>query len=166
LGEFSDEQIWQALERSSLGPLIRGTPGGLGAAVAEGGENFSAGQRQLVCLARAVLRRARVLLLDEATSSVDYETDAAVQRTLRREFAGCTVLTIAHRLNTILDSDRILVMDQGKVAEFDTPDNLLKNKKGIFYQLVEAQKKAGGRGQQKKLQSSSSNRQSEEEAII
>lgn len=104
--------------------------------MAEAGENLSVGQRQLVCLARALLRRTNVLVLDEATAAVDLETDSLIQSTIRSEFATCTVLTIAHRLNTILDSDRVLVLDAGKVCEFDSPKSLLANDKSVFYSLA------------------------------
>ena len=97
----------------------------MGHTVEEGGTNFSVGQRQLLCLARALLRRNQLILLDEATASMDEETDTLVQETLFRELNGKTLLTIAHRLDTILNYDRILVLDQGKVKEFDTPKNLL-----------------------------------------
>lgn len=99
----------------------------------EGGENLSVGQRQLICLSRALLRKTKVLVLDEATAAVDLETDDLIQRTIRSEFRDCTVLTIAHRLNTIMDSDRVIVLDQGKIVEFDTPANLLKSHQTIFY---------------------------------
>lgn len=104
--------------------------------VSEDGENLSVGQRQLFCLARALLRHTKVLVLDEATASVDFETDALIQSTIRKEFAECTVLTIAHRLNTIMDSSRVLVLDAGNVAEFDTPKSLLANRASIFYSLA------------------------------
>lgn len=104
--------------------------------MSEGGDNLSIGQRQLVCLARALLRRTNVLVLDEATAAVDLETDALIQATIRQEFQHCTVLTIAHRLHTILDSDRVLVLDGGKVAEFDSPKALLANNQSIFHSLA------------------------------
>ncbi len=97
---------------------------------------FSVGQRQLVCLARALLRKTKVLILDEATAAVDLETDDLIQATIRSEFLDCTVLTIAHRLNTIMDSSRVMVLDAGLVKEFDTPDKLLRNKKTIFYGMA------------------------------
>jgi ATP-binding cassette subfamily C (CFTR/MRP) protein 1 len=102
--------------------------------VTEGGENLSVGQRQLICLSRALLRKTKVLVLDEATAAVDLETDDLIQRTIRTEFKDCTVLTIAHRLNTIMDSDRVIVLDQGKIVEFDSPSNLLKQQ-SIFYNM-------------------------------
>lgn len=102
--------------------------GGLDAVLGEAGSNLSSGQRQLLCMARALLRRARILVLDEATSNVDTASDALIQETVREAFADCTVLTIAHRLHSILDSDRVLVLEDGKVKEFDTPSNLLQVK--------------------------------------
>ena len=104
--------------------------------ISEGGDNLSVGQRQLVCLARALLKKTRILVLDEATAAVDLETDDLIQGTVTKEFEGSTVLTIAHRLNTIMDYDRIMVLDQGLIAEFDTVKELLKNKDGIFYSMV------------------------------
>lgn len=94
------------------------------------------GQRQLMCLGRALLRNANILVMDEATAAVDLETDSLIQKTIREQFADRTVLTIAHRLNTIIDNDKILVMDQGKVAEYDSPDALRKNTATIFYSLL------------------------------
>jgi ABC-type multidrug transport system fused ATPase/permease subunit len=127
--------VLAALERVGLAEAVR-TLGGLDGKVADGGENLSTGERQLVCLARALLRHARVLVLDEATASVDVATDALVQRMLREAFAGCTVLTIAHRMNTILDSDKVLVLDGGGVAEFGPPAELLRREGGAFRGLV------------------------------
>lgn len=115
---------------------IDAMPDGLQSKVAEYGENLSQGQRQLLCLGRALLKRCHILLLDEATSSVDYETDKAIQTAIREEFKGCTVLTIAHRVNTIMDSDKILVMNDGNVAEYDSPEELLKNKESMFSDIV------------------------------
>jgi ABC-type multidrug transport system fused ATPase/permease subunit len=115
---------------------VNAMPDGLQSKVAEYGENLSQGQRQLLCLGRALLKHCHILLLDEATSSVDFETDKAIQTTIREAFKGCTVLTIAHRVNTIMDSDKILVMNDGNVAEFDAPEELLKNEKSLFSDIV------------------------------
>lgn len=133
---FKEADLWAALERVGLHEVVRNLSGGLDAAVSEYGSNFSVGQGQLMCLARVLLRRSKVLLLDEATSSIDFETDAVIQRTIREEFADCTILTIAHRLNTIIDSDRILVLDDGQVAEFDSPARLLRDPKSAFSSLI------------------------------
>ena len=116
--------------------MVSNLPNGLQHQITEGGSNLSVGQRQLMCLARALLRKTKVLILDEATAAVDLETDDLVQATIRQEFSECTVITIAHRLNTIMDSNRVMVLDQGNIAEFDTPDNLLANKETIFYSMA------------------------------
>ena len=134
--DFNDEEIWKALVGCGMKSTIEEMPGLLEAPVAEYGENLSQGQRQLLCLGRALLKKCRILLLDEATSSVDYETDREIQRTLREAFVGCTVLTIAHRVNTIMDSDKILVLDAGNVAEFSSPEELLADKNSIFSAIV------------------------------
>ncbi|KAI8803437.1 P-loop containing nucleoside triphosphate hydrolase protein [Cladochytrium replicatum] len=126
--QHTDEEIWDALDSADLKPAIMAMPKRLEAPVAENGENFSAGQKQLMCLARAMLKKARIVILDEATASVDLATDDAIQRAIRGPaFQGSTILTIAHRLNTIIDYDRVLVLDQGRVAEFDRPAALLGN---------------------------------------
>merc|ERR1719411_1215828 len=114
---------------------VEAMPGQLEAAVAEGGQNLSNGMRQMLVLGRALLRQCKILFLDEATASVDIETDREIQRTLREAFKGCTVLTIAHRINTIMDSDKILVMDDGLVAEYAAPQELLANKNSHFAEI-------------------------------
>ena len=139
-GTATEPEIWDVLEKVQLEEVIRFLPEGLDDQVAEGGENFSQGQRQLLCIARSLLRKPKVLVMDEATASIDNSTDAAIQKMIRENFADATVLTIAHRLNTILDSDRVLVMDDGNVAEFDTPNNLMEITDGIFKGMVLASK--------------------------
>ncbi|NXS38401.1 MRP2 protein, partial [Pomatostomus ruficeps] len=129
--QYSDEEVWKALELAHLKTYVQGLPEGLLHLVSEGGENLSVGQRQLVCLARALLRKAKILILDEATAAVDLETDHLIQTTIRSEFADCTVLTIAHRLHTIMDSNRVMVLQAGQIVEFDSPEELLM-KQGIF----------------------------------
>ncbi|NWV62716.1 MRP2 protein, partial [Malurus elegans] len=133
--QYSDEEVWKALELAHLKTYVQGLPEGLLHLVSEGGENLSVGQRQLVCLARALLRKAKILILDEATAAVDLETDHLIQTTIRSEFADCTVLTIAHRLHTIMDSNRVMVLQAGQIVEFDSPEELLL-KQGIFSSMA------------------------------
>uniref|UniRef100_A0A3Q2QHM4 Multidrug resistance-associated protein 1 n=1 Tax=Fundulus heteroclitus TaxID=8078 RepID=A0A3Q2QHM4_FUNHE len=132
---YSDEEIWRALEFSHLKNFVSGLPDKLSHECSEGGENLSVGQRQLLCLARALLRKTKVLVLDEATAAVDMETDNLIQSTIRSQFDDSTVLTIAHRLNTIMDYTRVLVLDKGEMAEFDSPSNLLAHR-GVFYKMA------------------------------
>ncbi|CAO1302137.1 unnamed protein product [Diamesa tonsa] len=136
--EYADEKLWSALEEVKLKEVVSELPAGLNTKISEGGSNFSVGQRQLVCLARAILRENKILVMDEATANVDPQTDALIQMTIRDKFSECTVLTIAHRLNTVMDSDRILVVDAGKCVEFASPHELLKKtaESKIFYNMV------------------------------
>ncbi|XP_046581519.1 ATP-binding cassette sub-family C member 4-like isoform X2 [Haliotis rubra] len=137
LDMYTDDKLWQVLEQVQLKTKIQDSPEGLCMGVAESGHNFSVGQRQLVCLARALLAANKILVLDEATAHVDHETDQLIQRVLRAKFRECTVLTIAHRLNTVMDCDRIMVLDEGELKEFDIPYNLLLHKDGYFCKLVD-----------------------------
>ena len=156
-GEYTDEKLWKVLELAHLKEHVESMETdptkdekeksedpdelpkkrGLDAHIEEGGANLSAGQKQLLCLARALLNEtSKILVLDEATAAVDFQTDKIIQETIREQFKDKTILTIAHRIDTIMDSDKILVLDKGEVAEFDTPQNLLKNKQSIFYSLA------------------------------
>ncbi|KAF9364357.1 Canalicular multispecific organic anion transporter 2 [Mortierella sp. NVP85] len=134
--EATDAELWEALERAHLKNHISSLAEGLSAEVAQNGENFSVGQRSLICLARALLRKTKILVLDEATAAVDVETDDLIQQTIRKEFKDRTILTIAHRIKTIMDSDKILVLEKGQIEEYDTPKALLK-KKGLFHSLAD-----------------------------
>ncbi|XP_010522092.1 PREDICTED: ABC transporter C family member 2 [Tarenaya hassleriana] len=136
--EHNDADLWEALERAHLKDTIRRNPLGLDAEVSEAGENFSVGQRQLLSLSRALLRRSKILVLDEATAAVDVRTDALIQKTIREEFKSCTMLIIAHRLNTIIDCDKILVLDSGRVQEFSSPEELLSREDSAFSKMVQS----------------------------
>lgn len=133
--EYSDDQLKDAADKAHLTSLLA-THTGLDFVITEGGGNLSMGERQLVCLARAVLRGTKILVLDEATASCDVETDQLIQSTIRAAFSCCTMLTIAHRLQTIIDSDEILVMDAGTVLEYDKPSVLLSSTSTAFHGMV------------------------------
>lgn len=156
--EFSDRQIFEALKRVNLISEEQLQQGAtretsneasstnsenvnkfldLSSEISEGGSNLSQGQRQLMCLARSLLRSPKIILLDEATASIDYSSDAKIQETIRKEFQGSTILTIAHRLRSVIDYDKILVMDAGEVKEYDHPYSLLLNKQSAFYSMCE-----------------------------
>lgn len=134
--EYSDYQIWNALEHANLKEFVQSLDKKLEFECTEGGDNLSVGQKQLICLTRALLRKTKILILDEATASIDHNTDEFIQSTIRNQFKECTILTIAHRLNTIIDNHRIMVLDRGKLVEFDTPKNLLSNNSSIFYSMA------------------------------
>ena len=134
--QHNDRELWKALENAHLNSFVSSLPLGLQHDITEGGGNLSVGQKQLVCLARALLRNSKILILDEATAAIDLETDDLIQRTIRTEFSECTVITIAHRLNTILDYNRVIVLSLGEIVEFDTPDDLLQNEESVFYGMA------------------------------
>uniref|UniRef100_A0ACD5TRC9 Uncharacterized protein n=2 Tax=Avena sativa TaxID=4498 RepID=A0ACD5TRC9_AVESA len=136
LSEYNDDQIWEALDNCQLGDEVRKKELKLDSPVVENGENWSVGQRQLVCLGRVILKRTKILVLDEATASVDTATDTLIQKTLRGNFSDATVITIAHRITSVLDSDMVLLLDNGVAVERDTPAKLLEDKSSLFSQLV------------------------------
>lgn len=140
--QYQDQELWKVLEDVGLKEVIAGFETKLETAVVDNGANFSQGQKQLFCMARAMLRRSRILMMDEATASVDPQSDALIQGAIRSVFSQCTLLTIAHRLNTIMDSDRVIVMQDGVVVENDEPDHLLQLHEGIFTSMVEQTGKA------------------------
>jgi len=142
----TDEEIWSTLNKVQMDEVIAALPEGLEEQVAEGGENFSQGQRQLLCIARSLLRNPKILVMDEATASIDNATDATIQTMIRDNFAGATVLTIAHRLNTIMDSDRVLILDDGRIAEYDSPQVLLNKEDSLFRGMVEKSRSAKEKG--------------------
>jgi ABC-type multidrug transport system fused ATPase/permease subunit len=133
--KHSDSELWDALERASIKEKVVES-GGLEGAVLAGGENLSVGQRQLLCLARSMLAKPKILVMDEATANIDYDSDTVIQKSIREDFKNSTVLTIAHRLNTVMDYDRILVLSAGEIVEYDSPVNLVKKEDGVFRSMV------------------------------
>ncbi|XP_037539111.1 ATP-binding cassette sub-family C member 8 [Nematolebias whitei] len=136
----TDEMLWEALEIAQLKPVVKTLPGGLDAMVTEGGENFSQGQRQLFCLARAFVRKSSILIMDEATASIDMATESILQKVVMTAFADRTVVTIAHRVHTILNADLVIVMKRGIILEYDTPQALLDREDSVFSSFVRADK--------------------------
>ncbi|XP_069457987.1 ATP-binding cassette sub-family C member 4-like isoform X1 [Ovis canadensis] len=140
--KHTDEELWNVLEEVQLKEVIEELPDKMDTELVEFGSNLSVGQKQLVCLARAILRKNQILIIDEATAHVDPITDELIQKKIREKFAQCTVLTIAHRLSTIIDSDRIMVFDSGRLEEYDEPYVLLQNRDSLFYKMVQQLGKA------------------------
>lgn len=136
--QHTDDEIWAVLEKVQLRSTV-GSRGSLDEVlqlvITEGGHNLSVGERQLICLARALLQKAKIILLDEATANIDYLTDRMIQNVIRKEMTECTVLTIAHRLDTVLEYDRIMVLEKGEIVEFDQPDVLLQKRDGFLSEL-------------------------------
>jgi ATP-binding cassette subfamily C (CFTR/MRP) protein 4 len=129
---YTDDEIWKAIDTANLKPLVPS----LDFEIIESGSNFSIGQRQLICLARALIQKNKIIVLDEATANMDPETDHLIHKTIRDNFEGCTVFTIAHKLHSILHSDKVMVMDKGEIVEYDAPEKLLEKKKGSFYRMA------------------------------
>ena len=133
--KHTDLELWTALEDVQLKAMVEKLPGQLDYQVKEAGSNFSVGERQLVCLARALVQKCKIIVMDEATANVDFKTDNLIQQVIRHKFKDSTVLTIAHRLNTIMDYDKVLILDGGRVMEFNKPEILMQNG-GMFAELV------------------------------
>jgi len=135
---YTDSEIWESLKLVQLGDYVTNLPEKLATEVTEGGMNLSLGQKQLLCLARVLLQKPRILLMDEATASVDMETDKLIQQTIRREFKKTTLMIIAHRLNTIIDLDLVVVMDKGQIVECGTPSKLTNDPTSHLYSMIQA----------------------------
>lgn len=136
IGQYSDDEVWMSLERCQLKDVVSSKPEKLDSPVVDSGDNWSVGQRQLLCLGRVMLKRSRLLFMDEATASVDSQTDAVIQKIIREDFAACTIISIAHRIPTVMDCDRVLVVDAGIAKEFDNPSHLLE-RPSLFGALVQ-----------------------------
>lgn len=132
--EYTDEILWKALEAVNIRNIIND----LNTKIEEGGSNYSIGQKQLLCLARALLKKNKILILDEATANVDTKTDALIQKTIAQQFTEFTIITIAHRLDTVMNYDKILVLDKGCLIEYDTTKNLLKDRNSRFYGMAKS----------------------------
>ncbi|PWA18711.1 hypothetical protein CCH79_00005724, partial [Gambusia affinis] len=143
--QYSDLQIWEALEKTHIKEMVCQLPHSLYSEVTENGENFSVGERQLLCVARALLRNSKILILDEATAAIDTETDRLIQETIRTSFNNCTTLIIAHRLNTVMSCSRVMVLDNGQILEFDSPAALLANENSRFRGMIEASESSQSR---------------------
>ena len=139
--QHDDQELWTALEEVQLKTLVGDLPGQLEFRLRESGTNLSVGERQLLCLARALVQKSKIIIMDEATANVDFKTDRLIQEVIRDRFKDSTVLTIAHRLNTIMDYDKVLVLDGGRVAEFDKPEVLIRNG-GLFAEMVRSQNRS------------------------
>lgn len=139
----TDSEIWEALEKTHIKEMVSQLPHLLHSEVTENGENFSVGERQLLCVARALLRNSKVVLLDEATAAIDTETDRLLQETIRSAFGNCTTLIIAHRLNTVMSCSRVMVLDNGQILEFDSPSALLADENSRFTSMIEASESQG-----------------------
>ncbi|KAI5680436.1 hypothetical protein M9H77_01663 [Catharanthus roseus] len=136
VGMYSDEEIWKSLDRCQLKDVVSAKPEKLDSLVVDNGDNWSVGQRQLLCLGRVMLKRSKLLFMDEATASVDSQTDGVIQKIIREDFSACTIISIAHRIPTVMDCDRVLVIDAGKATEFDKPSRLLE-RPSLFAALVQ-----------------------------
>ncbi|XP_070538811.1 ATP-binding cassette sub-family C member 4-like [Ptychodera flava] len=138
--EFDDERLWKVIDQVDLREMVEAMEERFDGELCEGGSNLSVGQRQLVCLARAILQETKILVIDEATANIDATTDERIQKTIKKQFKDCTVLTIAHRLNTVIDCDKIMVVHDGTIAEFDEPYKLMQKEEGAFRNMVTASK--------------------------
>lgn len=135
-GIYSDDDIWDILELVQMKSTISALPGGLECEIRNRGENFSDGQKQLLNLARTLIRKPKILILDEISSNIDYETEKIIQKNLSAKFRNSTIITITHRLNFVMNCDKILVMDAGEIVEFDSVERLMNDKESVFYKMV------------------------------
>ncbi len=135
LNNYQDNEILNVMEKIGFDYIVNNNDKGLNQKIEEGGENLSVGEKQLICITRAILRKSKIIVMDEATANIDYKTEEIIQKAISEILEDSTIITIAHRIKTIINYDKILILDNGSVVNFDSPNNLLKNKEGIFYEL-------------------------------
>lgn len=138
--QYSDQQLIDSLIEVHLSSFFSQSSDGLSHQIVSNGENMSAGQKQLICLARTLLKKTKILILDEATANIDNQTDSYIQSVIKKHFKNCTVMTIAHRLDTVINCDRIVVLSHGSIVESGKPQDLLREKNSIFYNFLEETK--------------------------
>mmetsp|Transcript_22789 Transcript_22789/g.22007 ORF Transcript_22789/g.22007 Transcript_22789/m.22007 type:complete len:164 (-) Transcript_22789:33-524(-) len=147
-GSVEKERMEELLRKAKLGDVLDKDAKGLDQDIAENGSNLSSGEKQLICICRAILRRSKVVVLDEATANIDIVTEQKIQELIQSEFAHSTMITIAHRLNTIINSDRVLVLSYGRIKEYDSPSNLMENQSSEFSKLLKELQKEEAKNQQ------------------
>uniref|UniRef100_A0A7S3N7W1 ABC transporter domain-containing protein n=1 Tax=Euplotes harpa TaxID=151035 RepID=A0A7S3N7W1_9SPIT len=139
--KYSDEELLELASQAALDKLIERDEKGLNQEIEEHGQNLSSGEKQLLCICRAILKKNKIVLMDEATANIDIKTEQIIQKLIKEKFEEATVITIAHRLNTIIHSDKVLVLEKGEAIEFDSPQKLLENPNSMFYALVQTANK-------------------------
>jgi ABC-type multidrug transport system fused ATPase/permease subunit len=130
---YSDKEIIHVMQKIGFDYILNQNKDGLDQKISENGSNLSIGEKQLICITRAILRKSKIIVLDEATASIDYKTEEIIQKALNELLSNSTMISIAHRIKTVMNADKILVLENGEIIEFDTPENLLNNKKSYFY---------------------------------
>ena len=130
---YSDHEIYQVMKKIGFDYILSENKGGLDQKISENGSNLSIGEKQLICITRAILRKSKIIVLDEATASIDYKTEEIIQKALNEILSDSTMISIAHRIKTVMNADKILVLENGEIIEFDTPQNLLRDKNSYFY---------------------------------
>ena len=135
LNKYTDNEIKEVMKRIGFDYILDKSPDGINQIITEGGSNLSVGEKQLICISRAILRKSKIIIMDEATASIDYQTEEIIQKTINELLNESTIITIAHRIKTIINYDRIMTLENGEIVNFDTPQNLLKDKNSLFYEL-------------------------------
>ena len=137
VGNYSDELIEEIMKKIGFYHIIENNQSGLDQRVTENGSNLSIGEKQMICITRAILRKSKIIVMDESTASIDYQTEETILKAINEFLKNSTIITIAHRIKTIINYDKILVLDNGSIVEYDTPENLMKNKNSEFYSFYE-----------------------------